>query len=152
MKQPFDHESETKRLQSLAQQTATNTVNEMFEKVQMVSWGGKGAKDKSSRDISAKDQRGHYAIVLDVPDPGRLASVERKWHSFEGTKREAQVECARLIANARAAAIIEPSKITIAQYIERWLDHVKSQVSPRSHERYCEIVRKNIIPPLGAVI
>src|SRR5262249_52364532 len=31
------------------------------------------------------------------------------------------------------------------------LDHVKSQVSPRTHERYCEIVRKNITPTLGAI-
>jgi integrase len=35
--------------------------------------------------------------------------------------------------------------------LERWLDHVRSQVSPRSHERYCEIVRKNIVPALGSV-
>ena len=41
---------------------------------------------------------------------------------------------------------LEPSKTTVAQFLERWLDHVKSQVSPRTHERYCEIVRKNIVP------
>ena len=25
---------------------------------------------------------------------------------------------------------MEPSKTTMAQYLDRWLDHVKSQVSP----------------------
>ena len=34
---------------------------------------------------------GNCAIVRD-PTTGK-----RKWHSFKGTKREAQVECARLI-------------------------------------------------------
>ena len=51
-----------------------------------------------------------------------------------------------LFRNGRTIAISG-----FAQFLERWLDHVKSQVSPRTHERYCEIVRKNIVPALGAV-
>lgn len=29
---------------------------------------------------------GHWAIILDVPDP-RTGKRRRKWHSFKGTKR-----------------------------------------------------------------
>jgi hypothetical protein len=36
---------------------------------------------------------GHWAIILDINKDG---SRKRKWHSFKGTKREAQAECARL--------------------------------------------------------
>lgn len=93
---------------------------------------------------------GRWAIVLDTHDPAS-GNRRRKWHSFSGTKQQAQVECARLISEMRGGTYIEPSKITIAQHMERWLDHIKSQISPRTHERYGEIVRKNIIPPLGAV-
>src|SRR3954447_22977773 len=32
-----------------------------------------------------------------------------------------------------------------------WLDHIKSQVSPRTHERYGELASKNIAPLLGRV-
>jgi hypothetical protein len=32
------------------------------------------------------------------------------------------------------------------------MEHIKSQVSPRTHERYGEIVRKNLNPLLGAVV
>ena len=38
----------------------------------------------------------------------------------------------------------------MAQYLDRWLDHIKAQVSPRSHERYAEIARKNLAPLLGS--
>lgn len=93
---------------------------------------------------------GRWAIVLDTQDAAS-GKRKRKWHSFSGTKREAQVECAHLISQMRGGAYVEPSKTTMAQHMERWLDHVKSQISPRTHERYSEIVRKNIIPPLGAV-
>ena len=94
---------------------------------------------------------GHWAIIIDLRDP-ETGKRKRKWHSFRGTKREAQVECARLISEMKGGTYLEPSKTTVAQLLERWLDHAKSQVSPRTHERYCEIVRKNIVPALGAVL
>jgi integrase len=93
---------------------------------------------------------GHWAIILDLRDP-TTGKRRRKWHSFAGTKRQAQIECARLISEMKGGAYLEPSKTTVTQFLERWLDHAKSQVSPRTHERYCEIVRKNIVPALGAV-
>jgi integrase len=93
---------------------------------------------------------GRFAIILDVPDPvtGRR---RRKWHSFQGTKREARIESARLIAAVKGGSYLEPSKTTLSSFLENWSDHIKSQVSPRSHERYCELARKNIVPLIGAV-
>jgi integrase len=93
---------------------------------------------------------GRWAIILDRCDPV-TGERRRKWHSFKGTKREAQVECARLISEMKGGTYLEPSKITLAEYLERWLDYAKSKVSPRTYERYCEIVRKNIIPALGPI-
>ena len=93
---------------------------------------------------------GRWAIVLDVSDP-QTGKRRRKWHSFKGTKREAQVETARLIAAIQGGTYLEPSKLTVSSFLESWIEHVKSQVSPRSHERYCELVRKNIVPLIGAV-
>jgi integrase len=94
---------------------------------------------------------GQWAIVLDVRDP-ETGKRRRKWHSFCGTKREAQVECSRLISAISGGAYIEPARITVGQFLDRWLEHIKPQVSPRTHERYGEIVRKNLDPILGAVV
>lgn len=92
---------------------------------------------------------GKWAIILDVYD--ETGKRRRKWHSFSGTKRKAEEECARLIAEMRGGTYVEPSRTTVAQYLETWLDHVKTQVTPRTHERYCELVRKNIAPLIGAL-
>jgi integrase len=94
---------------------------------------------------------GHWAIVLEIRDP-ETGQRKRKWHSFRGTKREVQVECSRLIATLSGGSYLEPNKITMAQFLEHWLEHINPQLSPKSHERYSEIVRKNIIPNLGAVL
>jgi hypothetical protein len=84
---------------------------------------------------------GHWAIILDVRDS--TGTRKRRWHSFKGTKREARVECARLISELQSGTAVDPSRMTVAAFLERWIEHMASQVSPRSHERYAEIARKN---------
>jgi integrase len=71
---------------------------------------------------------------------------------FAGTKRQAQVECARLISELKGGLYIEPTKITVAQFLGRWLEDVKARVTTKTHERYGEIIRKNINPLLGVVV
>lgn len=94
---------------------------------------------------------GHWAIVLDMRDP-ESGKRRRKWHSFKGTKREAQIESSRLISEISGGAYIEPAKTTVGQFLDRWLEHMKTQVAPRTHERYSELARKSIAPLLGNVV
>jgi integrase len=39
-----------------------------------------------------------------------------------------------------------------AAFLERWIEHMQGQVSPRSHERYAELCRKNLAPLLGGLM
>lgn len=96
---------------------------------------------------------GNWYVVLDTRD-SQTGARRRKWVSLPGVsgKRQAQIECARLIAEAQSGGLsLEPAKTTLSEYFERWLDYVKPNISPRSHERYTELVRKNLGPRLGAV-
>jgi integrase len=93
----------------------------------------------------------HWAIVLEIRDH-ETGKRKRKWHSFVGSKRAAETECARLISELTGGAYIEPARTTLAAFLERWLEHVKTQVSPRTHERYTELARKNIAPLLGTTV
>jgi hypothetical protein len=93
---------------------------------------------------------GHWAIVIDLHD-SETGKRRRKWHSFYGTKRQAQVKCSELIAAISGGTYVDPSRQTVAQFLDRWLTHMATQLSPRSHERYTEIVKKNLVPALGAI-
>lgn len=93
---------------------------------------------------------GHWAIILDARDP-KTGERKRRWRSFAGTKRQAQIECSRLIAELQNGAAVEPGKLTVAAYLARWLDHVRPQTSPKTHERYASFVRANIKPALGSM-
>jgi integrase len=93
---------------------------------------------------------GHFAIILDVQDES--GKRRRKWHSFKGTKRQAQTECSRLITEMESGEYVEPSKVTVSEFFVRWLRHIKPNVSPKTHERYGDLLNKNVAPLLGAKI
>jgi integrase len=94
---------------------------------------------------------GHWAIVISVRDPAS-GKRKRQWHSFTGTKKEAQAERIRLLAAINAGTAIEPGKTKLAKYLDEWLQHVKPTVAPRTHERYAEIVAKYLVPTLGETV
>ena len=94
---------------------------------------------------------GHWAIVIDTPDAA-TGRRKRKWHSFSGTKRAAQIECARLISEIQGGSYIEPNKMRLADFLEWWLRHIQPRVLLRTFERYAQICRRNIVPALGGVI
>ena len=93
---------------------------------------------------------GCWAIVIDITDL-QTGKRKRKWHSFKGTKRQAQVECARLIAQQSDSGYVEPAKITVAEFLSRWLDYKRARLSPLSFERYRDLVRVNIAPTIGGI-
>lgn len=94
---------------------------------------------------------GRWAIVLDC-DPGEDGKRKQKWVSFAGNKRQAQVRCAELIVELQNGGGIDPTRSTAGEFLERWLEHMQGQVSPKSHERYAEIARKNLAPLLGRLV
>jgi integrase len=93
---------------------------------------------------------GHWAIVLDVHDP-ETGMRKRRWHSFAGTKREAQAECARLVTELKGGSYVDPSKETMSHFLDRWLGQKKAQLTPHSYERYTELVHKNLVPLIGNI-
>jgi integrase len=92
---------------------------------------------------------GHWAIVIDLNDP-TTGRRRRKWHSFKGTKREAQVECARLITEMDAGAYVEHDRKSLNQFLDSWeRDWMATKVSPKTAERYSELLRLHVRPALG---
>jgi integrase len=73
-------------------------------------------------------------IELDRDHTGRR---RRRFVSFKGTKKAAEIELARLIAEEAAGEGIDPTKETLAEFAARWdRDWLSLNVSPKSLERY----------------
>jgi hypothetical protein len=90
---------------------------------------------------------GRWAIVIDVRDP-TTGKRKRRWHSFRGTKREAQIECAKLIASVGKGDYVEPTKTTVADFVRarivQW--EASSEISARTAQRYRQLLDNQIMP------
>ena len=91
-----------------------------------------------------------WAILIDLPR-GPDGKRRRKWHTVHGNKKDAQRKRNELLHQLETGAYVEPTKMTITEFLERWLKHVRSKVGGKTFERYSEIVHKNLIPSLGAL-
>jgi len=74
-----------------------------------------------------------------------------RYASFKGSKRDAALELARLVAEHASGAGVDPSKASVAEFLQRWLDWSSAHVSRKTHERYCELVRLYVAPHIGAL-
>jgi integrase len=93
---------------------------------------------------------GHFAIVLSI---GTGKNRKLKWHSFKGSKRQAQAECARLITGIKEGSYVEPSKLTLADYLKTRLEQweASKKIGAKTAERYAELINNQIVPHLGAI-
>src|SRR5262249_52281908 len=69
--------------------------------------------------------------------------------TVRGARKDAERELTRLLRTADTGEHVDPSRMTVRQWLETWLDAVRSEISPKAFERYSEIVRCYLVPALG---
>src|SRR5262245_27323911 len=74
-----------------------------------------------------------------------------RYAAVKGTRRDAGPGLARLVAGHAAGAAVDPSRVSVAEFLRRWLDWANAHVSRKTRERYCELVRLYVPPHIGAV-
>jgi integrase len=95
--------------------------------------------------------KGSWEIKFDVGRDPLTGRRRIRYHSFKGTKRQADLELARLVTADASGSSVDPSKVTVAEFLDRWeRDWAKGNVSPKTLERYSEILRKHVRPNIGA--
>ena len=71
--------------------------------------------------------------------------------TVRGTKKAAQAELVRLLAEVDNGTAMEPSKVTLAEYLRGWLAGAES-LSGKTVERYRQLAEQQIIPHLGGTL
>ena len=82
-------------------------------------------------------------------DPSSGKRVTR-FVTFHGTKREAQAELNRLLNRCNEGTYVDPTKMTVGEYMEHWLNvDIDRRVATKTAARHRSIARHQIIPRLG---
>jgi integrase len=97
-------------------------------------------------------QRGKQSWQLKF-DLGRDPSSGKRlsrYVSFQGTKREAQAELNRLLNRRNEGTYVDPTKMSVAEYLEHWLSvDIERRVARKTAVRHRQLVQHQIMPRLG---
>lgn len=97
-------------------------------------------------------RRGEHSWRLKFEAGPRNDSGRRqtRYVTVKGTKKDAERELRRLLGDVDSGTFVEANKETVADHLTFWLEHhAKPAVSPKTFERYGEIVRHHLSPTLG---
>jgi integrase len=80
-------------------------------------------------------------------------SGKRKWGTatVRGTRREAERELVRLLRTVDTGEHVDPSRMTVGDWLDLWMQTTQAEVAPNTHERYAVIVRCYLKPSLGSI-
>ncbi|MGA7676440.1 MAG: site-specific integrase [Rhizomicrobium sp.] len=91
-----------------------------------------------------------WELKFDVGTDPLTGRRKTRFTSFKGTKREAEAELVRLINAEHIGQAVDPSRVTVAEFLERWeRDWATANVSPKTLERYSGLLHKQVIPNIG---
>ena len=95
---------------------------------------------------------GKWQLCYDLP---RLADGKRRQTSktIRGTERQAARELARIEEEIHRGTYCEPTKMTLEQYLDKWLEvYARTNVSRKTFQEYQRIAKKYIVPELGHIL
>lgn len=93
-----------------------------------------------------------YTIVLEMGIDPSTKKRKQKWISGFTKKRQAEEELARLVSEVNKGIFVEPSKSTLEEYLEKWLEIHKASIAERTYHRYEQLTYGHIIPLLGSML
>jgi len=80
-------------------------------------------------------------------------SGKRRWSTatVRGSRKDAERELTRRLRTVDTGEHVDPQRITVEGWLTLWLASTKIEVSPKTHERYAEILRCYLVPALGKI-
>jgi integrase len=88
-----------------------------------------------------------YSIGVD-PVTGRRKTATA---TVKGSRRDAEKELRRLLHSVDTGEHIDPSRMTVGEFLTQWLASVRPSVAPRSHQAYSGVVEHYLVPAFGSL-
>ena len=93
-----------------------------------------------------------WELKFDIGCDPLTGRRKTRYHSFKGTKREAQAELTRLLAQAGEGTSVDPAKSTVAELLDTWLDiWATGNTSAKTCERRRGLMNNQVKRHIGAL-
>jgi integrase len=86
-----------------------------------------------------------WRLKFDIGTDPLTGKRQTRRVTVKGTKKNAEEELNRLLHEIGEGTFVDPSKLTVAEYLDQWLkDYARPNVAPKTAERWTEIVEKHL--------
>jgi integrase len=96
-------------------------------------------------------RRGAHSWRVKYEAPALAGERCTRYVTIKGTKKDAQRELTRLLAEVDHGTSVDPSTLTVGDHLRQWLDEA-DHLAGKTRERYLALAEQQIIPHLGAVL
>jgi integrase len=69
--------------------------------------------------------------------------------TVRGSRKEAEKELRRLLRFVDTGEHVDPNRMAVREWLAQWLVVILSEISPRTHETYTDIVNNHLAPAFG---
>jgi len=101
----------------------------------------KAGQGEGTRPTKRAD--GRWAVAVTLPGSGA-----RRWF-YGKTRREAVEKLNGAVRDVQQGRPLPPGRLTVGQYLERWLETVRGRLRPSTHHSYMSYCHKHLVPRLG---
>lgn len=109
----------------------------------------RGHIHKRVRTSAADKQTTRWYVVVDT-GADQDGKRKQKWHGGFGTRREAEVERARIVNDLHTGGYVAPDRLTLAAWVrESWLPMTRTRVKPSTYDSYRSNMETHVLPSLG---
>jgi integrase len=100
------------------------------------------------RNAAGKDMVRWYVVVdVGVNSDGRR---KQKWHGGFDTRREAEVERAKIVSDLHSGGYVAPDRLKLAEWVRQgWLPMTRTRVKPSTFDSYRANMETHVLPVLG---
>lgn len=89
-----------------------------------------------------------WSVVVDQGVDPRTGKRRQRW-TTHSTRREAETFLAATLAQTQVGTGIPSSRVRLREYLQEWLEAVRSRIRPTTWRAYSYCVRLHILPELG---
>lgn len=101
------------------------------------------------RNAAGKETVRWYVVVdVGVDSDGRR---KQRWHGGFDTRREAEVERAKVVSDLHSGGYVAPDRLTLTEWVRQsWLPMTKTRVKPSTFDSYRANMETHVLPVLGS--
>jgi integrase len=98
-----------------------------------------------------KRGKNSYTVVLNTGKDPSTGKRKQQWVSVKGTKKDAEKRLSEMLHQIDTGSFMAPGKTTVKDFLERWVEDYRPNLSPESYEKYRYVVKREFIPNLGSI-